>query len=196
MTLCVKDLYLIFLTIIIFYLLYCNVCNKEKFDITTADTPAIKTLINEVYRADIEAIRNLSSIATKLTLSGSLTIPGNTQHDGDLTVQKMLCIGKSSDNGRNTYFQYPDGQNYIRGNTFQDGNFQITGTNTIKGNTQHDGNSTITGNLVVNGTISIGVGDTLYTFAPGNDGLRIATGNANDSQRHWFKKNPGQRNYN
>jgi len=73
MNLCIKDLYLIFLTIIVFYLLYCNVCSKTKegFDATSD----IKTAINQVYNADVEAIRNLSSIATSL-LAGGLTIPG------------------------------------------------------------------------------------------------------------------------
>jgi hypothetical protein len=74
MNLCIKDLYLLFLTIIIFYLLYCNICSKTKegFDATSD----MKAVINQVYNADIEAIRNLSSIATQLQ-AGGITVPGN-----------------------------------------------------------------------------------------------------------------------
>jgi uncharacterized protein (UPF0333 family) len=49
---------------------YFNV--KEGFDATSD----MKAVINQVYNADIEAIRNLSSIASQLQ-AGGLTVPGN-----------------------------------------------------------------------------------------------------------------------
>jgi hypothetical protein len=50
--------------------LFCS--NKEGFDATSD----VKAAINELYKGDVEAIRNLSSIATKL-MTGGLTVPGN-----------------------------------------------------------------------------------------------------------------------
>jgi hypothetical protein len=76
MNVCVKDLYLIFFVIIIFYLIYFKICNnKEGFDATSD----MKDIINQVYNADIEAIRNLSSVATQLTTKGGLIVPGQLQ---------------------------------------------------------------------------------------------------------------------
>jgi len=39
----------------------------------------MKAVINQVYNADIEAIRNLSSVATQLTTKGGLIVPGQLQ---------------------------------------------------------------------------------------------------------------------
>jgi hypothetical protein len=54
---------------------------KEGFD-TTSD---VKAAVNSLYNADIEAIRNLSSIASKL-IAGGITIPG------------QITVGNSKDN--------------------------------------------------------------------------------------------------
>ena len=48
----------------------------------------IKEAIKQVYLADVEAIRNLSEVATKLQKEG-LTIPG------DLTVTGQIKVGKT-----------------------------------------------------------------------------------------------------
>jgi hypothetical protein len=85
MNLCFKDFYLFFLNLIIFYLLYCNLFKKEGFQSTTD----IKAAINTVYNADIEAIRNLSSIATQLTTNNSLTVPGNLQVTSKLSTNNL-----------------------------------------------------------------------------------------------------------
>ena len=52
--------------------MYKDLTKKEGFDATSD----IKAVIGQVYNADIEAIRNLSSIAAKLQVGG-LTVPGN-----------------------------------------------------------------------------------------------------------------------
>jgi hypothetical protein len=75
MDICKSDIYFLILLILISYLFY-YIKNKEGFQSSTIDEPYLKTLINNIYRADIEAIRNLSIIASQLTLSNSLTIPG------------------------------------------------------------------------------------------------------------------------
>jgi hypothetical protein len=64
MNICIKDIYQIILSLIVLYLFYSRIY-EEKFQNTTTG-----------YQADVEAIRNLSSIATKL-MSGGLSIPGN-----------------------------------------------------------------------------------------------------------------------
>jgi hypothetical protein len=129
MNICIKDLYLIFFTIIIFYLIYCSVCNKNKegFDATSD----MKAVINQVYNADIEAIRNLSSIATQLT-TGGLTIPGTLNVSGITKVNSLYTGGGTNNNpgGKDapweTHFPYRgDGNNYIRGDTIIDGNVTI-----------------------------------------------------------------------
>jgi hypothetical protein len=51
------------------------------------------------------------------------------------------------------------------------------------------------GNLRVFGDITFGQPGAEYTLNGNTDGLRIVSGpNTNDSQRLWFKRNPGQRN--
>jgi len=64
MNICIKDIYLIILSLIVLYLFYSRIY-EEKFQNTTTG-----------YQADVEAIRNLSSIASQLTTSNNLTMPG------------------------------------------------------------------------------------------------------------------------
>ena len=45
----------------------------------------VKEAVKQVYLADVEAIRNLSNVATQLQ-SGGLTIPGNLSVRGNLNV--------------------------------------------------------------------------------------------------------------
>jgi len=129
MNICIKDLYLSFFIIIIFYLIYCSVCkkNREGFDATSD----MKAVINQVYNADIEAIRNLSSIATQLT-TGGLTIPGTLNVSGITKVNSLYTGGGTNNNpgGKDapweTHFPWRgDGNNYIRGDTIIDGNVII-----------------------------------------------------------------------
>jgi hypothetical protein len=72
------------------YVLYkIEFCNKEKFQSTTSG-----------YQADVEAIRNLSSIATQLTTNNTLTMPGALNITNELSVKtgdpgKQVKIGSS-----------------------------------------------------------------------------------------------------
>ncbi len=91
----VQNIALIIFGIIIIYLLY-KTRNVEGF--TVSDD--IKAAINEVYMADIDAIRNLSSIANEMTTNndtltipaantniiGTATINGNTNISADMTI--------------------------------------------------------------------------------------------------------------
>jgi cytoskeletal protein CcmA (bactofilin family) len=64
--------------ILILFLLYYNFNKKEGF----AVTDDVNTAIIARYGADVDAIRNLSDIATKLTISGGLVVPGGLQVNG------------------------------------------------------------------------------------------------------------------
>ncbi len=74
---------LIFLCIILFVIYHVYMSNKieSMADVSTDITEAIK----QVYLADVEAIRNLSNVATQLQ-AGGLTIPGDLTIKGKLNV--------------------------------------------------------------------------------------------------------------
>ncbi len=65
---------------------YKNHIHYDESTIEVAPTAdVVKEAIKQVYNADVEAIRNLSEVATKLQ-AGGLTIPGNLTVTGSVTV--------------------------------------------------------------------------------------------------------------
>jgi len=124
MNICIKDIYLIILSLIVLYLLYCNIfnLNKELFQSSSTGNQSSSTgnqssttgnqSSTTGYQADIEAIRNLSSIATQLTTSNKLTMPGALTVTNDLTVGGHTYIGKDKNfilDGDNKWiFHTPD----------------------------------------------------------------------------------------
>jgi len=75
---------LIIVFILFVFLLYkINLLKKETF--IAASEPTIAQQINQIYNADVDAIRNLSDIATKLT-TGGITLPGNLSITGNLNI--------------------------------------------------------------------------------------------------------------
>jgi len=62
---------------------------KEDFANTTLD-PSITAAINQIYQADIEAIRNLSSFAATLMSGNQVVIPANVIIQGNLTISGNL----------------------------------------------------------------------------------------------------------
>jgi hypothetical protein len=134
------------------YVLYkIEFCNKEKFQSTTSG-----------YQADVEAIRNLSSIATQLTSNNTLTMPGALNITNELSVKtgdpgKQVKIGSSQIKFRG------DGIVHYGLTNDKDGKFKISnlsGSADIGSGFVNDcittdsiGNTTINGSLVVNGTI-------------------------------------------
>ena len=100
MNICIKDIYLIILSLIVLYLFYSRIY-EEKFQNTSTG-----------YQADVEAIRNLSSIATQLTTSNKLTMPGALTVTNDLSVGGDAYIGKDKNfilDGDNKWiFHTPD----------------------------------------------------------------------------------------
>lgn len=128
---------------------YFNV--KEGFDLLSD----AKTAVNQLYNADIEAIRNLSSIAAKLQTNG-LTVPGN------LIADKLWVKGgNDAPAGWMTHFPFNDGINYIRGNTNQDGQLTVNGNSIVNGNLTVTGDINITGKIKI-GNIEINTNDLIF----------------------------------
>ena len=91
MNICKYDIYFIIFTILMLYVLYkIEFCNKEKFQSTTSG-----------YQADVEAIRNLSSIATQLTSNNTLTMPGALNVTNSLSANDNISVkNKTNEGGR------------------------------------------------------------------------------------------------
>ena len=129
----------------------------------TSNTDLIKKEINNIYQADINAIRNLASIAEELQSGGKnglLTIPGNVKIEGVLNVNKDIygkknIISSNTVQGNSLFSQknqswigyYGDGKNYLRGVNRMEGNVE-TGMN-IAGNLNVSGASNVSGKKVV-----------------------------------------------
>ena len=95
--------YNLIIFIIIFILLF-NLYNKnniEKLE-NTGPKEDIKKLIKEVYLADVEAIRNLSTVASTLVKEG-LTIPGNLKVSGNIEVVGESKLSKLNVSGLFNY---------------------------------------------------------------------------------------------
>jgi len=136
--------------------LYISFCKKNKENMANTDDSvletAIKKVVNNVYQADIDAIRNLASISKKLQSGGKdglLTIPGNVKIEGTLDVNKNINAKKDIEcintiHGKTLYAKknnsiigHIDGKNYLRGINRVEGKVETTieCTNTIYGKT-------------------------------------------------------------
>ncbi len=142
MNICIKNIYIFFLSIIVFYLFY--KINKEPFQITTTG-----------YQADIEAIRNLSNIASQLNSSNQLTMPGSLNVTNNLTVSGELSVRTGNPSKQ---IMLGTSQIKFRG----DGLFHYALTNDT------DGKFKIT-NVSSNSTLGVGhVNDCITTDSNGN----------------------------
>ena len=90
---------LIFLIILVIVVAYIFALNKIETmaDVTTTDQ--IKAAVKEIYLADVEAIRNLSEVATKLQ-AGGLTMPGQLNIISD---DKHIQLKTKNDDNKNIY---------------------------------------------------------------------------------------------
>ena len=89
MNICKYDIYFVILLCFIIYL-YLNKNKQEEFQSTASG-----------YQADIEAIRNLSSIATQLTTSNNLTMPGTLNVTNSLSANDNISVtNKTNEGGR------------------------------------------------------------------------------------------------
>ncbi len=107
-----KDIIIIMLVLAVLYLIYKihNIQNNlEKFTVTDD----VKEAINDVYKADINSIRNLSNFATEIMNNNdSLTIPAKTTTTtnlvttGDLTVNGNITFTNKNSNMIEIFPQY------------------------------------------------------------------------------------------
>ncbi len=88
MNICKYDIYFIIVLLLIAYV-YFNPMKSENFQSTGVTG----------YQADVEAIRNLSSIATQLTANNSLTMPGALNVTNNLSVTGNIKTNKIATNG-------------------------------------------------------------------------------------------------
>ena len=79
----ISNTHTLMIMFILFTFLIFKINNLERE--TFAATPTIREEINRIYNADLDAVRNLSEIALKLT-TGGLTVPGNLNINGILNI--------------------------------------------------------------------------------------------------------------
>lgn len=101
---------------ILFFLFFHNYWVKFTEPMANLEvTPQLKDAIKQVYMADVEAIRNLSEVASKLQ-AGGLTIPGNLTISGAMSVKGNSSVeGNSTVNGSFNYL--PKGTIVLWGGT-------------------------------------------------------------------------------
>jgi len=72
---------------LLFIILFIMITNK-----TEKMTDEITTKIRDIYKIDIDAIRNLSKLANDLTIEGNLVVPGNLVIKGGVTIDQGLNV--------------------------------------------------------------------------------------------------------
>jgi hypothetical protein len=147
-----ENIDLIFLFVIAAFVGY-YMCKSEKF--TSVDTVEGFSSINdarqavrEVYNADIDAIRNLSTVATRLQ-AGGLTIPGTLKVTAGQTIEGL---GRLHMNGPELLYILNKNGMVIGKEWGGNGNLQVQGN--LQVNENINGPSISTNNPTWNGWIS------------------------------------------
>ena len=96
-----KNIHIVFLFIFAALVGY-HMCNSESFEGFAAIDDA-RQAVREIYNADIDAIRNLSTVATKLQ-AGGLTHPGHLRIQGTTFTSGDVVMN----GGNNWLFHTPD----------------------------------------------------------------------------------------
>lgn len=109
------NLIIIILVFVFIFHLYHKQSCMEKMTDTSEDTKnMIKETIKNIYNADVESIRNLAEVATKLqkeglTIPGDLRVTGNIIVDSNLTVGSDLTVGSKDKTDGNIYLLNKNG---------------------------------------------------------------------------------------
>lgn len=150
--------YNLILFIILFVLVFHQYWDKKE---SMADVATdVKEAVKQVYLADVEAIRNLSNVATQLQ-SGGLTIPGNLMIKGNLNVDGTNFILGNKEKDQWIFHAPADDRGGLWISRIQrDGN--VNWANGLNMLTSADGSQNIGGNfnLVLRGTIVAWTGST------------------------------------
>ena len=87
-----RDYIIIILICAFIYLKYENSCNKNSIEkMSNTDDDKITEVINKIYKADVQSIRNLAEISEKLQ-KGTLSIPGNLSVEGIMSVEGTMSV--------------------------------------------------------------------------------------------------------
>tara|TARA_B110000879_G_C11176853_1_gene516414 strand:+ start:1605 stop:2270 length:666 start_codon:yes stop_codon:yes gene_type:complete len=143
----------------------------------------VKKIIEEQYKIDVDAIRNLSKLANDLTLHNKLTIPGGLEIQGNLKVTGDATIGpayigtygKTDSNyavfthknmtkkSQYAFMQHKDGNTYI--NTPQNKQLHLRVNNIDKMYIQPNGDIRMLGILACNNHAHFNAGAHFYGWS-------------------------------
>ena len=171
--------------------------NTAKVDGAIKNIP--KTLgkqVAEKYKVDIEAIRNLSHVATKLQ-SGGLTIPGNLKIKGSLTVDKDASVMNNLYVKDHISSKRLDIRNTesVAGRGWTHFNHDNKGLNYIRGPLQVDqGNLTTNGGMISNGQMTTkninSNGDITTNNLTSRGDIRLNTNLVFEGTNRWIMHTP------
>ena len=154
------DLFFLIVFSIVIYHIYMSY-KIEKMADTSTVSDQIKQAVKDIYLADVESIRNLSEVATKLQAAG-LTIPGALDVKGNTTINGVVKAGSMESDGD---LNFPGNKNQWIIHTPDDDRRSLwiaPGTKDKEYgnwnwgrslNIDYDGNVNIGGNQTVNGEI-------------------------------------------
>ena len=187
---------IIFYTILLIIIMYILASTIENFQTTPAGpTDQIKEAVKQIYLADVEAIRNLSAVATNLQKDGGLVTPANMSIRGKLSVGSAadiktslvdLLVENPTAPTTVTLKTKLDDNNITLTNT--EGAFKISNKTVDLFNINKDGNVmknglttaslTTTGDIIAKGKADITGALTSGTFTTGAINIVAATGAA------------------
>lgn len=188
---------IIFYTILLIIIMYILASTIENFQTTppAGPTDQIKEAVKQIYLADVEAIRNLSAVATKLNNDGGLITPANLSIRGKLSVGSAadiktslvdLLVENPTAPTTVTLKTKVDDNNITLTNT--EGAFKISNKTVDLFNINKDGNVmknglttaslTTTGDIIAKGKADITGALTSGTFTTGAINIVAATGAA------------------
>jgi len=147
-----KDKYLIIISFVLIGYLFYKQNIQENFSESDSDiTQQIKDTIRTVYNADVESIRNLSEVATKLQ-AGGLTVAGDLTIKGKLKVEDSILLGNMETNQWAFNSPNDDSGKLLINRVKRDGTMNLL--NGLNLTTNSDGSRDIgTNNLMPSGTI-------------------------------------------
>jgi hypothetical protein len=164
----INNIVILLLCIGMIYLLFFK---EEKM---TADANT-KKLIQDHYKIDVDAIRNLSKLANDLTKDGKLHVPGGLEVDGNITIKgeskfyKRTWFRNQQKPNVWSHLNEPNGNIVLRGNVNIDGlggtgkDLNVNGTSTFNGSTNFKNQKTgqmshlnhPNGNIYLRGNVNI-----------------------------------------
>jgi len=150
-------IFLIILGIVVAYIFVLYRIDKVETMADVSITDQMKNAISQIYNADVEAIRNLSNVATKLQ-AGGLTVPGNLKVGANLATNGLdpANMPDGWGGGLRIFDGYssgtigfgPDGKKL---NAYMNSNGDMRSINMNTDNATINGNANVTGDIVFNG---------------------------------------------